>query len=232
MRELLAFEEIFMTLRMKYDRELEAMLGKLVGMARATENAIERAILGLESGDKEALLEIEKADKDIDEMEREIERNCFKILLMEQPVATDFREVSAALKMITDFERIADQASDIAHLGKDFDKNACPGMFEEIKKMAEFAREMLHDGVSAYINKDVALATSLAEKDDTVDKLFKKVKTDVIAEIKSGKIDAEQIILVMMVAKYLERIADHAVNIGEWVEYSVTGKHEAHEDLR
>ncbi len=220
-----------MTLRMKYDRELEGMLSKLVKMARATEEAIEETIEGLINGDVEKLKEVYSNDKEIDNMEREIERNCFKLLLMEQPVATDFREVSAALKMITDFERIADQASDIAHLGIKSKLSSCKEVMPQIKVMADNAKIMLHEGVSAYINKDVALAKSLTRKDDAVDAMFTEIKDHIIDGIKSSSVDAEEAILVMMVAKYLERIADHAVNVGEWVEYAVTGVHKAHEDL-
>ncbi len=220
-----------MTLRMKYDKELEAMLSKLVKMARATEGAIEDVIEGLIEGDRDKLKEVYTNDKEIDNMEREIERNCFKLLLMEQPVATDFREVSAALKMITDFERIADQASDIAHLGLSSSLSTCSAVMPQIKAMADCAKIMLHEGVSAYINKDVALAKSLAKKDDTVDGMFGDIKDHIVAGIKDSSVDAEQAILVMMVAKYLERIADHAVNVGEWVEYAVTGVHKAHADL-
>ncbi len=221
-----------MTLRMKYDRELEGMLAKLVKMARATEDAIEESISALEAGDRDKLSDVASSDKEIDNMERDIERNCFKLLLMEQPVATDFREVSAALKMITDFERIADQASDIAHLGLDVKLESCVAVMPQIKMMAENAKVMLHEGVSAYINKDVELAKSLSDKDDVVDAKFNEIKSQVIAGIKDGSVDAEQSILVMMIAKYLERIADHAVNVGEWVEYAVTGKHKAHKDLQ
>ncbi|MFI3167533.1 MAG: phosphate signaling complex protein PhoU [Bacillota bacterium] len=220
-----------MTLRMKYDRELEAMLSKLVKMARATEDAIEDTIVGLIAGDKEKLKEVYNNDKEIDNMEREIERNCFKLLLMEQPVATDFREVSAALKMITDFERIADQASDIAHLGWKVNLDSCKSVVSTIKAMADSAKSMLHEGVSAYINKDVELAKSLSDKDDEVDSMFKEVKDKIVAGIKDSSVDPEEAILIMMIAKYLERIADHAVNVGEWVEYAVTGQHKAHKDL-
>ncbi len=219
-----------MTLRMKYEKELESMLAKLVKMARATEGAIEESIEALSCGDKDRLAEVTAGDREIDNMEREIERNCFKLLLMEQPVASDFREVSAALKMITDFERIADQASDIASIGLTVDVEACKKVMPSIKIMAENARVMLHEGVSAYINKDVELAKSLSVKDDIVDAKFDEIKDEIVEEIKSGNADAEQSILIMMIAKYLERIADHAVNIGEWVEYAVTGKHEAHRD--
>lgn len=220
-----------MTLRMKYDRELEAMLSKLVKMARATEEAIEGTMDGLISGDRDKLKEVYANDKEIDNMEREIERNCFKLLLMEQPVATDFREVSAALKMITDFERIADQASDIAHLGLKVNLDSCKGIVSKIQTMASTAKSMLHEGVAAYINKDVQLAKSLSDKDDAVDEMFKEIKNEIVYGIKNSSVDAEEAILIMMIAKYLERIADHAVNVGEWVEYAVTGQHKAHKDL-
>ncbi len=220
-----------MTLRMKYEKELEGMLAKLVKMARATEIAIEESIEALEEGDMDRLHDVSTNDKEIDNMEREIERSCFKLLLMEQPVASDFREVSAALKMITDFERIADQASDIASLGLTMKLEECKSVLPQIRVMADNAKSMLHDGVSSYINKDVELAKTLSGKDDFVDSKFAEIRDQIVAGIKDGSVDAEQAILVMMIAKYLERIADHAVNVGEWVEYAVTGVHKAHQEV-
>ncbi len=164
-------------------------------------------------------------DKDIDVMEREIEQDCLKILLMERPVAGDFRDVSAALKMITDLERIADQAADISEISLRFGDEKFIKEPEHIAEMARCAIAMVKDSVQSYINRDVAAARDLDNRDDRVDILFETIKKDLVELIRRDPSNADQAILFMMVAKYLERIGDHAVNIGEWVDYAVTGHH-------
>ena len=142
---------------------------------------------------------------------------------MEHPVASDFREVAAALKMITDHERIGDQASDIAEIITQFGDEEYIKKVEHIPQMAVIVIQMVRDGVQAYINRDIELARSLDRTDDKVDALFNTVMSDLVALIKKNPDNAEQAILFMMITKYLERIGDHAVNIGEWVEYGITG---------
>ncbi len=144
---------------------------------------------------------------------------------MEHPVASDFRDVSAALKMITDLERIADQAADISEIALQFGDEAYVKKLEHIPLMAKLAIGMVKDGVQSYINRDLETARSLESRDDRVDELFETIKNDLVELIKKDAKTADQAILLMMIAKYLERIGDHAVNIGEWVEYSVTGYH-------
>jgi phosphate transport system protein len=144
---------------------------------------------------------------------------------MEHPVARDFREVTAALKMITDLERIGDQAWDIAEITTQFGDEEYVKKLEHVPKMAVIVTEMVKDGVQAYISKDLELARSLDITDDEVDGLFNTVMADLIALIKENPDNAEQAIMLMMITKYLERIGDHAVNIGEWVEYAITGNH-------
>ena len=194
-----------MSIRTKYEQELSFVFNKLVSMCRATELAIERSVTALTTRDKELARRVMAEDKDIDVMEREIEQDCLKILLMERPVAGDFRDVSAALKMITDLERIAEP--------------------EHIAEMARCAIAMVKDSVQSYINRDVAAARDLDNRDDRVDILFETIKNDLVELIRRDPSNADQAILFMMVAKYLERIGDHAVNIGEWVDYAVTGHH-------
>lgn len=194
-------------------------------MLREVEIAIETSVKALETRDKELVTLTFDKEKEIDHLERDIEQDCLKILLMEHPVASDFREVSAALKMITDLERIGDQARDIAEIALQFGDEAYIKKLEHIPMMADAAISMVKDSVHAYINRDLALATALDKRDDSVDMMFETVKNDLIDLIKLDAANADQAILLMMVAKYIERIADHAVNIGEWVEYAVTGNH-------
>ena len=214
-----------MSVRNKYEAELALVFNKLVTMCRATENSIEKSIKGLVTRDKAMSEEVISEDKIIDNAEHEIEQDCLKILLMEHPVASDFRDVSAALKMITDLERIADQAADISEIALQFGDEEFIKEPEHISLMARLAISMVKDSVLSYINRDLELAGTLDERDDRVDELFEIVKGDLVALIKKDGKNADQAILFMMIAKYLERIADHAVNIGEWVEYACTGRH-------
>lgn len=214
-----------MSIRSKYEAELRLVFDKLVDMCHATEIAIEKSITALRMRDPDLASEVMREDRDIDSAEREIEQDCLKILLMERPVASDFREVSAALKMITDLERIADQAADISEISLQFGEEKFIKEPEHITQMATLAIGMVKDGVQSYINRDLATARGLDKRDDRVDELFETIKKDLIALIRQNPDNADQAILFMMIAKYLERIGDHAVNIGEWVEYAVTGYH-------
>lgn len=214
-----------MSIRNKYEAELKLVFDKLITMCRATEGAIERSVTALVRRNRDLSREVIEQDKHIDNLEHEIEQDCLKILLMEHPVAGDFRDVSAALKMITDLERIADQAADISEIALQFGDEAFIKEPEHIHQMAELAMGMVKDSVQSYINRDLALAQSLDRRDDRVDELFETIKADLIVLIQEDGRNADQAILFMMIAKYLERIADHAVNIGEWVEYAITGHH-------
>ena len=214
-----------MSIRNKYEEELSEVFNKLIRMCRATEIAIEKSVTALVKKDRNISAEVISEDKYIDGLEHEIEQDCLKILLMEHPVASDFRDVSAALKMITDLERIADQASDISEIALQFGDEDYIKEPEHIALMAKYAVRMVKDGVQSYVNRDLELARLLEKSDDMVDELFEKIKQDLIELIKKDGKNADQAILFMMIAKYLERISDHAVNIGEWVEYAVTGFH-------
>ena len=216
-----------MSIRNKYEAELNLVFNKLLQMCRTTEIAIEKSVTALVRRDKEVSREVIAEDKFVDNLEHEIEQDCLKILLMEHPVASDFRDVSAALKMITDLERIADQAADISEIALQFGDEKFIKEPEHIELMAKYAIEMVKDGVQSYVNRDLTLARSLEKRDDKVDELFETVKSDLVALIRADGNNADQAILFMMIAKYLERIADHAVNIGEWEEYAVTGFHKA-----
>lgn len=212
-----------MSIRAKYEKELNLVFNKLIEMCHDTELAIEKSVTALKTRNAELAKQVVSEDKTIDNEEREIEQDCLKILLMEHPVAGDFRDVSAALKMITDLERIADQAADISELSLQFGDEKFIKEPEHIEMMAKLVMGMVKDGVTSYIKKDIKTAKGLDKRDDRVDELFETVKRDLIELIKSDPSNADQAILFMMIAKYLERIGDHAVNIGEWTEYAATG---------
>jgi len=209
----------------RYEKELKGITDNLVLMCRHIEVAIEKCVRALVERDHDLAKEVFEEDKVIDKMERGIEQSCLKILMMEHPVASDFREVSAVLKMITDLERIGDQARDIAEIATQFGDEEYIKKVVHIPQMAVIVTQMVKDGVQAYINRDVELARSLDRADDKVDELFNVVMGDLIALIKQNPENAEQAAMFIMINKYLERIGDHAVNIGEWVEYAITGDH-------
>ena len=212
-----------MSIRNKYEAELAQVFDKLVTMCRETERAIDRSVEALVRRNPELSRAVIDEDKNIDRLEHEIEQDCLKILLMEHPVASDFRDVSAALKMITDLERIADQAADISEISLQFKGEKFIKKPEHIELMAKIVTGMVKDGVTSYINHDLETARGLDKRDDKVDELFETVKKDLVELIKIDSENADQAILFMMIAKYLERIGDHAVNIGEWVGYAATG---------
>jgi phosphate transport system protein len=214
-----------MSIRTRYEKELNGITDNLVLMCRHIEVAIEKCVKALIERNYDIAKEVFEVDKIIDKMERDIEHSCLKILMMEQPVASDFREVSAVLKMITDLERIGDQARDIAEITTQFGDEEYIKKLVHIPQMATIVIQMVKDGIQAYINRDVELVRALNKTDDKVDELFGIVMKDLIALIKKNPENAEQAMMFMMINKYFERIGDHAVNIGEWVEYAITGVH-------
>ena len=209
-------------MRNKFDMQLERLNSQLTHMG---EIAITRATKALEDGKIDEAKSVQEADEEIDQLEKDIERLCLKLLLQQQPVARDLRQISAALKMITDMERIGDQASDIAEIIISEKKDEAADI-PVIVKMSEAAAKMVRDSVNAYVEKDLELSRAVIEYDDVVDEMFEENKKQLIDYISknSGEGGKEAIDLIM-VAKYLERIADHATNIAEWVEFSITGIH-------
>ena len=195
-------------MRNKFDMQLECLSEQLIHMGELCEVAINRATTALQHGSMEEAREVIRADEEIDQIEKDIERLCLKLLLQQQPVARDLRQISAALKMITDMERIGDQASDIAEIIIS-EKKSEGAEIPKIGKMSEAVAKMVRDSVTAYVKRDLELSRKVMEADDAVDQLFEENK----------------IIDLIMVAKYLERIGDHATNIAEWVEFSITGIH-------
>ena len=196
-------------------------------MGELCEEAIGKATTALKEGSMEQAEKVRIADEEIDQAEIDIERLCLRLLLQQQPVARDLRQISAALKMITDMERIGDQASDIAEIIITEDKSEAQDI-PMIIKMSEAASKMVRDSVNAYVEKDLDLARKVMENDDVVDELFEEVKMTLINFIAENKgLQGVEAIDLIMVAKYLERIADHATNIAEWVEFSITGIHKS-----
>ena len=196
-------------------------------MGELCEEAIGKATTALKEGNMEQAEKVRIADEEIDREQKKIESLCFNLLMQQQPVARDLRQISAALKMITDMERIGDQASDIAEIIITEDKSEAQDI-PMIIKMSEAASKMVRDSVNAYVEKDLDLARKVMENDDVVDELFEEVKTTLINFIAENKgLQGVEAIDLIMVAKYLERIADHATNIAEWVEFSITGIHKS-----
>ncbi|MCL2223442.1 MAG: phosphate signaling complex protein PhoU [Defluviitaleaceae bacterium] len=211
--------------RANYEKELQDIFDKLVIMCRTIESAIEKCVTALVERKFELAADVYEEDKVIDRLEREIEQACLRLFVMEQPMASDFREVSAALKMITDLERIGDQSCDIMDIATQFKDDKYASNLDNIRQMAIIVIQMVKDGVQSYINRDLELAKSVDETDDKVDELFQKATDELVVQMKQEPDSAKQCVRLLMIAKYFERIGDHAVNVGEWVEYAITGNH-------
>lgn len=210
--------------RDRFYHQLEQLHVELIKMGTLCEEAISTAAVALEDDDETLPSKVFEAEIKIDTMERDIENMCMKLLLRQQPVASDLRSVSSALKMISDMERIGDQAADIAEISKYLRHHNAKSKIH-IKEMARETIKMVTDSVESYVRKDLALANSVIESDDKVDALFDKVKEELIALIGEDSDNGELCLDLLMVAKYLERIGDHATNIAEWVRYYITGSH-------
>ena len=215
-----------MSIRKIFEEELADLKTQLVEMCRLTEKMISDAISALVNRDCELGKSIGIADKRVDEYEMEIEKKCMRILLKQQPVAKDFREVSTALKMITDIERFGDQAADIGDIVCTMPGDVHIKKLTHITAMGELAVKMVRESVNSFINNDEALADEVISLDDKMDEMFLTVKNDLIGLIRKDGKNGDQAIELMMVAKYLERIGDHAVNVAEWTKYNETGVHQ------
>ena len=211
-------------MRNKFDSQLERLNLELITMGALCEDAISASVKAMTYGDEALCDKVFATDAEIDQKERDIEAVCMKLLLQQQPVARDLRVISSALKMISDMERIGDQASDIAEISK-FIKNSNAKSRVHINDMAAAATKMVTDSVESFVKKDLSLARKVMEYDDKVDNLFGLVKDELVRLIAEDRENGEFCIDLLMIAKYLERIGDHAVNIAEWVEYSITGAH-------
>ncbi|MCD7730751.1 MAG: phosphate signaling complex protein PhoU [Oscillospiraceae bacterium] len=213
-------------MRNNFEMQLSKLNTELVRMGALCETAISLAVKMLLNNDISLDSSVRETEAELDRMERDIETLCMRIILSQQPVARDLRTVSSALRMITDMERIGDQAADIVSLVKycrlDDAGAECSG---DISKMAESAIKMVTQSIDAFVKEDIHMAEQVISEDDTIDGLFIKVKGDIIKLIAEDTAKGETIFDIVMTAKYLERIGDHATNIAEWVVFSVTGVH-------
>ena len=212
-------------MRKRFDEQLVYLNNNLIEMGALIENAIALATKALIGQDAMLAQKAIEADNAINEKEKEIESLCLKLILHQQPIARDLRMISTALKMITDMERIGDHAADISEITMFLADSAYIKRLEHIPQMARAAIKMVSESIDAYVKKDEALAASVIAYDDVIDELFVQVKSDLIDLIHENKQNGEQAMDLLMVAKYFERIGDHAVNIAEWVVFSITGKH-------
>lgn len=212
-------------MRNRFDRQLKQLHDDIIEMAGMIERAIEMAVYALVAQDKDKAGQAIAFDMDIDHMERDIEALCMKLLLQQQPVARDLRQISSALKMITDMERIGDQAADIAELSLQMGDVSYVDNLDLIQKMANETMMMVVNGTEAFVTGNPDIANEVIAHDDVVDELFEQVKMYLIRLIQENHEKSFQAADLLMVAKYFERIGDHATNIAEWVIYSITGKH-------
>ena len=212
-------------MREHFEEELSKLSNALVEMGALCEDAISCAVKYLLKNDAQMKKNAAEAEKQIDQKEREIETMCMRLLIQQQPVATDFRMITSALKMISDMERIGDQALDIAEIAEYVTDDIKSKI--NIKEMAETTVKMVMNSVDSYVRKDIGIANSVIGLDDTVDALFDKAKSELINVIRTENENAEGLLDLLMVAKYFERIGDHAENIAEWVIFAVTGNHTA-----
>lgn len=212
-------------MRKSFDRQLNELNDEMMKMGSLIENAIQLAISALVSNDIEKANRAIKFDDQIDEQERNIEKHCLKLLLQQQPVASDLRVISSALKMVTDMERIGDHASDISEITIMLSQEKDLKLLSQIKEMAKETTYMVIKSVEAFVQRNIALAQMVIKKDDRVDQLFSELKSEIIKMINSNEEDGEQATDLLMIGKYFERIGDHATNIAEWVIFSITGEH-------
>ena len=211
-------------MRNRFDRQMESLNSQLTHMGELCEVAISRAAKALRNGDSNQAMNVVEADQEIDHMEKDIERLCLRLLLQQQPVARDLRQVSAALKMITDMERIGAQAADIADIVKVTSLDV-PDASIRLKDMAKATASMVTKCIDAYVKQDLNLAREVIDSDDIVDDLFDEVKDEILQGMRRGITTDVQSLDYLMIAKYYERIGDHATNIAEWVVYSINGHH-------
>ena len=216
-------------MRERFEQQLQLMNQALTKMGSLCEQIITLAAQALTNWDENLAKKVAEVDSEIDKMERSIEGTCLRLLLQQQPVATDLRVISAALKMITDMERIGDQAEDIAEIIT-FLKGRAAAESVQIREMARETITMVTGSVDAYVRQDLELAQAVLNHDDIVDAYFDRVKKNLIDMIAKNPEDGEFALDLLMIAKYFERIGDHATNIAEWVVFSVTGVHKDLED--
>lgn len=211
-------------MRNRFDTQLEYLHVELIRMGALCEEGISSAIKFLLSRDDQMAKKASEIEKEIDHKEREIESLCMKLLLQQQPVAKDLRTISSAMKMISDMERVGDQAADIVEAAR-YVKEDDLRKEIHIKEMSEATIKMLSKSIDSFVKGDVELAKQVIEDDDIVDNYLEEIKDELILLITKSSRHSESFLELLMIAKYLERIGDHATNIAEWVIFSVTGEH-------
>ena len=214
-------------MRRHFDEQIAHLGEEMIAMGALVEHTIEEACEALRLGDVVRARRIMEGDREVDRKEREIEALCLHLFLQQQPVARDLRQISSALKMITDMERIGDQAADISEIVTVMDLTQPRP--EHFTAMAHAAVDMVHRAIDAYVRQDVELARQVMDSDDVVDELFDRVKGDLAALLREDAAHSGSALDMLMIAKYFERIGDHAVNIAEWVVYSVSGLYKGEE---
>lgn len=205
-----------------YNEQLRMLHQNMTEMGAQCETAVSLAVQAVTLGSEELAARVFEVDAGIDKMERDIESLCLKLLLKQQPVASDLRDISSALKMISDLERIGDQASDIADLYR-YTSGAEDKTSADLREMAQESVKMVNESIDAFVRRDLVMAREVIAYDDVVDRWFERIKTDLIAAISADNTKGEYYLDLLMVAKYLERIGDHAVNVCEWTQFSKTG---------
>ncbi|NSW89840.1 MAG: phosphate signaling complex protein PhoU [Firmicutes bacterium] len=215
-----------MVTRHSFDTELKELHMELIKMGSLVEESIEKTILALKKQDIKLAKRVFLDDDIIDDLEQKIERKCLHLIATQQPLAKDLRSIGTALKIITDMERIADHSADIAEITIRMAGEKYIKPLIDIPLMAELAKNMVKKSLDAYVKQDIELAKEVCSDDDDVDNLFAKIKLELINIVKNEPDSIDQVINFLFIAKYLERMADHATNIGEWVVFNVTGEHE------
>ena len=211
-------------MRIRFDEQLEQLNEEMINMGNMIEASIGNAVKALMKQDEELAKKTMAGDEKIDRTERKIEDLCLRLLLQQQPVARDLRNISSALKMVTDMERIGDHATDISELAIVLSKKTYVKKLDHIEEMAKETMVMLIQSLEAFVEKDLDKAQKVIAHDDVVDDLFEKVKKELIALIRDHADEGEQAVDLLMVTKYFERIGDPATNIAEWVIFSITGQ--------
>ena len=211
-------------MRKTFNAELQALNEEMTAMAAAAQEAVDVVTESLTTGDEESARRAIQIESSMDQMERDIENRCLRLLLRQQPVARDLRTISTAMKIVTDLQRIGDQAANIAEISIPLSQGERPRVPEDITHMSRKAGAMVRRAIAAYTGRDAEMAAAVIGLDDEVDGLFAKVKGELIGRIASGRGDADDAIDLIIIAKYLERVADHAVNIAWWAVFCATGQ--------
>ncbi len=213
-----------MSPRIYFEQELELLKNKVSEMGERAEISYDRLVYAVKGNDGETVKLLLDSDRQMIDMQRGIEAKCLTLLTKQQPVARDLRLVSSALKVVTDIERVGDHVSDIAELYLRIKEFNAEGNYEKyLLVMMEKAKNMLHEAVEAFVNGDEEAGAKVIAADDSVDELFNQIKEEMMDAIRNRSLDADKVVDYLMIAKYLEKIADHAVNIGEWAIFQVTG---------